>query len=116
MKKLLFLIIILLSTNIIMAKDHDYTNEEICQSIYIIEGGQKTKFPYGIKSVKCTGKNECEKICLNTVENNRKRYSQYGYKKYGTFLEFLQSRYCPLSDDKCENWLPNLNFYLKKME
>lgn len=114
MKKLLILIIIILNTTIITATTRIYTDEEICQAIYQIEGGQNTKYHYGIKSVKCEGKERCKKVCLNTVKNNRIRYAQYGHEKYGIFLEFLASRYCPNGEYLCENWLSNLKYYLKK--
>jgi len=89
-----------------------YDTQEICDSIYIIEGGENTNYPYGIKSVKCEGKSQCEKICQNTIENNRKRFANQTKEK--EFLKFLQSRYCPDSVKGCENWLPNLKFYLNK--
>jgi len=95
-----------------------YSKEDICRAIYIIEGGNNTKYPYGIKSVKCERKEDCKKVCYNTVENNKVRYEQYGYKEYATYLEFLASRYCPIEEtnknDLCRNWLPNLKFYLEK--
>ena len=92
----------------------EYSKEEICSAIYIIEGGDQTNYPYGIKSVNCDGKEDCKNVCFNTVVNNVRRYTTYGFTTHATFLEFLQSRYCPLSDKGCENWLPNLKFYLEK--
>src|SRR3990167_7108119 len=53
-----------------------HTDEQIVNAIYKAEGGKKTRFPYGIKSVKCEGEKECRKICLNTVKNNRVRYER----------------------------------------
>jgi hypothetical protein len=91
-----------------------YTNEEICESVFIIEGGLKTLYPYGIRSVYCSGVEDCKQICLNTVQNNKVRYAEFGYKKYKTYLEYLSSRYCPITVPGCENWLPNLKFYLNK--
>lgn len=108
----ILLIILLLSIN--SGYSQEYTTKEICQAIWHIEGGKNTKYPYGIKSVSCNGKEECKQICWNTIENNRIRYAQYGYKEFKTYLEFLASRYCPLSEDKCENWLPNLKRKLKE--
>jgi len=112
--KTFFLIICLSILFIGNAFSCEYTNEEICQSIYIIEGGEKTNFPYGIKSVSCNGKEECKKVCLNTVRNNRKRFSDYGHREYKTFLEFLTSRYCPKEEYLCDTWFTNLKFYLEK--
>ena len=117
MKKLFFLITLtipLLCVILSNTEAKEYTKEEICSAIFIIEGGKNTRSPYGIKSVKCNGKEECRQVCYNTIENNKVRYAEYGHKEYGTYLEFLQSRYCPLSDKGCEHWLPNLKFYLEK--
>lgn len=116
MKKLFFSTVLFsfIFCGILIAQDRVYTKEEICSAIYIIEGGEKTNYLYGIKSVNCDGKEDCKNVCFNTVDNNIKRYNEYGHKKFGSYLEFLQSRYCPLSDKGCEHWLPNLMFYLEK--
>ena len=92
---------------------NEYSKEDICKAIYIIEGGDKTKYPYGIKSVFCEGKEDCKQVCYNTIINNKGRYLDYGYKTHKTYLEFLASRYCP-EGDLCKNWLPNLKYYLEK--
>ena len=118
MKKLIFLITLFLLTfcGILIAQESIYSKEEICLAIWMIEGGKNTNYPYGIKSVNCNGKEDCKNVCFNTVENNRIRYKNYGHKQYETYLEFLASRYCPITDEDCENWLPNLKFYLTKEE
>lgn len=104
---------ILLSCNTAIA-EQEYTNEEIAEAIFQSEGGYKTNYPYGIKSVYCNGIQECKQICLNTIQANRIRYAEYGYKTHKTYLGFLQSRYCPSSIRGCENWLPNVQYFLKK--
>ncbi len=96
-----------------------YTDEQICDAIYLAEGGKKAKVPYGILSVKCANEQECRQVCLNTVKNNRKRYKNYGYKKYKSFLEFLASRYAPIGvkndpNNLNKNWLRNVKYFLKK--
>ena len=114
-KKYVILILLVAISTICSAKNMDqYSKEEICSAIWIVEGGENTNYPYGIKSVNCDGKEDCKNVCYNTVINNRVRYADYGNKQYDTYLEFLQSRYCPLRDAGCENWLPNLNYYLNK--
>jgi hypothetical protein len=114
MKKIIFTFLLLfILANIANAEEY-YTNEAIAEAIFISEGGYKTHWPYGIKSVYCNGIEECKKICINTIQNNRIRYSEYGYKQYKDYLSFLASRYCPISVDGCENWLPNVRSYLKK--
>jgi len=107
-----FIILLLVAGNV-HAEEY-YSNEAIAEAIFWAEGGYHTHWPYGIKSVYCKGIDECKQICLNTIQNNRVRYSEYGHKEYKDYLSFLASRYCPLSDDGCENWLPNVRSLLKK--
>ena len=100
------------------ASAEEYTNNEICHAIYKAEGGAKAKKPYGILSVPCEGVEDCRDICLNTIRNNRKRYANYGYKTFDTYLEFLSSRYCPVGaeNDNGTNqyWLDNVKYFLEK--
>jgi hypothetical protein len=110
---ILILIYFLLSISLISAEPI-YTNEEIVDAIYLAEGGLKTNYPFGIKSVNCQGYDECRQVCVNTVERNKVRYAQYGYKQYKDFLNFLGSRYCPLSVEGCDTWVPNVKFFLNK--
>ena len=93
--------------------------EKLADAIYISEGGNATVFPYGIKSVSCKGETACRRICINTINNNVKRFNNYGYKKHETYLEFLASRYCPIGakDDPTglnKNWIKNVRFYYEK--
>lgn len=89
----------------------EYTDKEICDCIWIIEGGEKANQPYGInpKYIKCNSKQECEKICLNTIKNNRKRFANQ--TEESDFLTFLARRYCP---PNWKIWLKNLKWYLDK--
>ena len=107
----------------VIAAAEEYSDEEICNAIWYAEGGEKTKYPYGIKSVKCEGENECRKICFNTVRNNRERFKIYRlaiFRKNGIssrpkdYIRFLASRYCPPSEYQCENWEKNVRYILKK--
>lgn len=97
----------------------DYTNEQIANAIYKAEGGKRAKKPYGILSVKCEGEKECRQVCLNTIKNNRIRYKKHGQRKFGTYLAFLASRYCPVgagNDPKGLNrhWLKNVTYFLER--
>ncbi|MBM4137500.1 MAG: hypothetical protein FJ241_11825 [Nitrospira sp.] len=96
-----------------------YTDDQIADAIFLAEGGYKAKYLYGIVSVKYKDEAEARKICLNTIRNNRKRYDDYGHKQYPTYLEFLQSRYCPIgasNDPKNlnKNWLKNVRYFLER--
>ena len=95
-----------------------YTDDQIADAIYKAENSKR--YPYGIISID-TGGDEAyaRKICLNTIRNNRKRYADYGHKKYDTYLEFLASRYCPINADNDptglnRNWLKNVRYFLTK--
>jgi hypothetical protein len=89
----------------------EYTKEEICSAIWIIEGGEKASQHYGInpKYIKCDTKKECQRICFNTVENNKIRFKNQTKEK--DYLTFLAKRYCP---PNWKTWLKNLKFYLEK--
>ena len=53
-----------------------YTDRQICNSIYIIEGKEKANQAYGINPIynDCRTKEDCETICLNTVRKNKVRF------------------------------------------
>ena len=94
----------------------EYSDEQIVNAIFQAEGGYKAQYLYGIRSVSYKDEAEARRICFNTVRNNRKRYADYGYKKYATYLEFLASRYCPVGcdNDRGTNkyWLKNVRYFL----
>lgn len=92
--------------------------EILADAIYLAEGGSKTKYPYGIISVKCSGETECRKICLNTIRNNHKRW--LNSDKSLTYLEFLASRYAPIgvSNDPTnlnKHWLGNVQAIYERL-
>jgi hypothetical protein len=102
-----------------IANAEEYTDEEIITAIYHAEGGEKTKYPYGIRSIPCESKTACRKVCEKTIQNNRVRFARYGHKQYQDFISFLSSRYCPIGsrDDPQglnKNWLKNVKFFLAK--
>ncbi len=78
----------------------------IVESIYKIEGGSKTKYPYGVMSVKTSNPRQ---ICINTVNNHYKRWISWG--KTNNFFDSLADRYCPPSADKVgnANWKKNIH-------
>lgn len=99
--------------------EKEYTVDEIVEAIFHAEGGDNAEYPYGIRSVKCNTKTECQRICANTVRNNLKRYSEYGHRRHSNYLEFLASRYAPVgvsNDHKGlnKNWLKNVRYFLAR--
>lgn len=94
--------------------------ERLAQAIFRAEGGAKTSFPYGIKSIPIRGKtpserqNYARKICKNTIRKNYFRWSKAG--KPGNFIDWLGDRYCPPQIDKDgnKNWKKNVRFFLRE--
>ena len=98
----------------LMAINDDYKTA-IVNAIYKVEGGEKTKYPYGVMSIKTNGNKElARKICSNTVKNNYIRWQKAG--SHGEFLDYLADVYCPPSADKQGNinWKKNIRKFLKK--
>lgn len=94
------------------ARAENYSDEQIVNAIYHAEGGAKAQFAYGIRSIPYRDISEARRICFNTVRNNRKRFALQ--TKYADFIEFLGSRYCPISAHRLnKNWVRNVKYYLK---
>jgi len=87
-----------------------YTDAQIANAIFKAENS--VKYPYGIKSIDTYGDPVyARKICLNTIRNNRKRFAKQ--TQYKDFIEFLGSRYCPVSAHPLNsNWVRNVNYFL----
>ena len=128
-KKWYTLLIFLFIFPSVCFSEKEYTDEEIVQAIWLSEGGSMAQYPYGIRSIRYEDRTDkslsrkewARKICFNTVRNNRKRYADYGYKQFDTYLEFLQSRYCPTTGNlsKAEKelngfWLKNVKSFLER--
>lgn len=116
-RSIVIAILILLGLWIALARaEETYTNDEIANAIYKAEGG--ARFGYGIQRKYWRYHNlaEARKICLNTIQNNRKRFSNQA--QYTDFIEFLGSRYCPIgaNNDRGTNkyWVSNVKRFLKK--
>lgn len=90
--------------------------EKIVDAIYKIEGGARTRHPFGILSVACNGYSDCRRVCLATVKNNFRRWEKAG--RPGDYLEFLARKYAPIGAENDpgnlnRNWLKNLRRVLK---
>jgi hypothetical protein len=79
----------------------------LVKAIYIAEGGENAKKPFGVLSVPCSTFSGCERICRNTVRNNIKRWKKAGEPT--DFISFLGARYAPRSSHPLNaNWIPNV--------
>ena len=91
--------------------------ERLATAIFWAEGGHKTNFPFGIKSIPCTGNYQCRKYCKNTIRNNIKRWVDSGTKE--EYLLFLARRYAPIGASNDPNnlntfWIKNVKYFLKE--
>ena len=81
--------------------------DRIAAAIYIIEGGAKTRYPFGVKCHQHTYK-DAERICKTTIRNTYERWRKS--KDSRVFLDYLADRYCPPSSDPVGNrrWKQNI--------
>jgi hypothetical protein len=94
--------------------------ETIVEIIWKIEGKNKTKYLYGIKSVKIKGntykerKNHAKSLCKETVINNYNRWIKEANSE--PFYKYLGSRYCPKEDsiEGYNNWIRNFKYFAKR--
>ena len=91
----------------------EYDADRIVDAIYLVEGAEKAKKPFGILSVPCDGYEDCRQVCYNTVVNSFSRWQVAGSK--GDFLEYLGRRYAPPQAHPLNrNWVPNIKKLLAK--
>jgi hypothetical protein len=91
-----------------------YSDNAIASAIYIAEGGSKTNYPYGIKSINVHGnKSYALQICLNTIRHQRQIWLKTSKKV--DFIDFLALRYAPPSDSPLNrNWAKNVKYWIGK--
>lgn len=97
-----------------------WTNIQLVNAIYIVEGGKHATYPYGIKSVGCNSESECRRICITTIKHYRHKYAiSTGTRQ--EFIDYVQKHYCPTNGhlSRAErrlnrNWSKNLRYILKK--
>lgn len=98
----------LLTSQVSAAAVDDVTANRIADAIWQAEGGEKTRYPYGIKSVKVSSATEARNTCINTIKNTYRRWLGSGSR--GHFIDALADRYCPPSADPKgnRNWKRNV--------
>ncbi len=109
---LIFFVLIIMMT---VARAEDYSDTQILWAIFKAEGGYNATYLFGIRSIPYKDFDDAKQKCLNTIRNNRKRFLRQ--IKYTDFLEFLGSRYCPVSTHKLNQyWLKNVRYFLEKAQ
>lgn len=86
---------------------------KMADAIWKAEGGHKTKWPYGVKSVKVSSVAEARRVTLVSVRNNWNRWERAG--KPEPFVRFMARRWCPESADPVGhvNWIKNVGRSMK---
>ncbi|UOF78066.1 hypothetical protein [Caudoviricetes sp.] len=104
---------VLINTATVSLAQHPCPNR-LADAIYLAEGGDKTRYPYGVMSVKVKDKKEARKVCINSIQRNYQRWEKAGYP--GTFIDFMADRWCPPSVDPIgnRNWKKNVRYFYSK--
>lgn len=95
-------------------KDHnDYTDMQIVNAIYWAEGGDTTRFPYGIIHKEDLYNTTPKYACLRKVVEAREKWDQKG-----DFIDFLATQYSPVDDPtnfdgNNKYWPKNVKFFLE---
>jgi len=87
--------------------------ERMADCVFKIEGGSKTRWPYGVKSVKVSGEAEARRVTINSINNGWKRWEAAG--KPEPFTIHFARRWCPPSADPVgfRNWTNNITKMMK---
>ena len=111
MKTLVCCLLLLSCVSVVAEPMTDARASLIANAIFKIEGGTKTKHPYGVLSVKTSNP---RKVCINTIKNNYIRWIKAG--GHGDYLDFLANVYCPKSADPRgnKNWHHNIHAYVTR--
>ena len=120
-------IIVLLMALLVMcvlagcAQAQEFSNVQIVDAIYLAEGGSHAQFSYGIRSVHYGSIQEARRICLRTIKHYRRKYAVSPERRNKSFVEYVQSHYCPTkgalssSEKKLNNyWLKNVMYFLRR--
>jgi hypothetical protein len=104
------LLILLLSTNLAVLTPTDVTN--LSHAIYVTEGANHTRHPYGIMSVRVSSVEEAKQVCERTIVHQFDNWQRS--PKTNNFVQFLGDKYCPPADDPVgnRNWKRNVTWII----
>lgn len=89
----------------------------MADAIYWAEGGEKTRFPYGVKLYRngvAVAAERPREMCLLILQARWREW--FGKGTGQTFTEFVARTYCPVADDPDghKNWIVNVNYFIRK--
>jgi hypothetical protein len=119
--EIMFLSLAVLLLTIYVASADNRNFERIADAIFLAEGGNKTRFPYGVRiwdleraqwRPSLTPRAECLAII------RRQHDCWAGKDRPGDFINFLARVYCPVtdSDQGQQNWIRNVKHFLARLE
>ena len=109
-----FIILTLLTAQSAFAQLTPVQVEQFAQAIYRVEGGAKTSYPFGVKSINTGGDYaKAKRITIISINNNYSRWEKSGKKI--SFVKFMALRWCPPSADPIghKNWVNNMEKLVK---
>lgn len=114
MKYKLAAVLFLIVVGVVKCRAEMIDVERMADAIFLAEGGDKARVPYGVLSVKVRDKSHARSITIISIRNNIKRWNKAG--KPGTFVEFMANRWCPESSDAIgnKNWKRNVTLIYSK--
>lgn len=81
-------------TNVGSSQQGEVLNEErLATAIYWSEGGDRTNYPYGIKSVSCATKMECKAVCIKTLRHRWSLFKKHENNGIKNFIITLSRSY-----------------------
>ena len=87
--------------------------EKMCEAIRKAEGIH-SKYPYGIKSIFCSG-DSCKQACLHTIRHSYRDFRIHGGSEIKEFIKCLGKKYVGNTDYIGEkNWIKNVTYWYYK--
>lgn len=105
-----FIVILILAAQSAFAQLTPAQTEQFAQAIYRVEGGSRTKYPFGVKSIDTGGDYaKAKRITEVSIRNNYARWIKAG--KPVSFIKFMALRWCTPSADPTghTNWVLNMS-------
>ena len=83
--------------------------ERLANIVWRVEGGSKTRWPYGVQSVRVAGVLEAREITLRSIRNHRNRHAAHSCGL--DFLACWSRRWCPPNH---RVWVKNVRYFLDR--
>lgn len=115
MKRLIISLLVAASIQTAHSVEPPIDRQRLADIIWRVEGGSKTRYPYGIKSVKVRDAAHARQVCLRTIDRAVVEWREVGHLRVPCFVQYLAMRYCPAEVDPTghQNWIRNVRLLIK---